>query len=129
MIIAVDCDNTIFVDVGHPTIGPPVPFAIEYLQELRKEGAKLILWTLRSGAALLSAVDSLQEFGVEFWDYNENPEQRGWNQSKKVYAHLYIDDKGLGIPLMPFNGEQVVDWSKAGPMAMKKLRIYNMVHQ
>jgi hypothetical protein len=126
MIIALDFDNTICVDVGFPTLGPPVPLALEYMKELERGGARLILWTLRSGLALKAAADYLHEQGITCWGYNVNPEQHEWNQSPKAYAHLYIDDKSLGIPLTFYEGEQVVDWSKAGPLALKKLRMHHL---
>lgn len=127
MIIAIDFDNTICTDVGFPEIGPPVPLAIDYLKALQGP-AKLLLWTLRTGPALKAATDYLLEQGITFWGYNQNPEQAEWNQSPKIYAHLYIDDKNLGIPLINFEGEKVVDWQRVGPLAMKQAHIYNMVN-
>ena len=35
---------------------------------------------------------------------NEDPDQKEWTQSPKVYANLYIDDAALGCPLI-FNPE------------------------
>ena len=31
--------------------------------------------------------------------FNNNPQQKHWTDSKKVFAHMYIDDSALGIPL------------------------------
>ena len=51
MIIAVDFDGTI-VQHKYPHIGAEIPFAIESLLELQKEGHQLILWTYRTGDLL-----------------------------------------------------------------------------
>ena len=31
--------------------------------------------------------------------FNNNPQQKHWTDSKKVFANMYIDDSALGIPL------------------------------
>ena len=51
MIIAVDFDGTI-VEHEYPAIGKPIPFAIETLLHLQKDGHRLILWTVRRGDLL-----------------------------------------------------------------------------
>ena len=51
MIIAVDFDGTI-VEHRYPAIGRELPFAIETLKKLAKEGHRLILWTVREGRLL-----------------------------------------------------------------------------
>ena len=50
MTIAVDFDGTI-VTHEYPKIGEELPFATETLKMLIKEHHKLILWTVREGAA------------------------------------------------------------------------------
>ncbi len=62
MIIAVDFDGTI-VEHAYPEIGKPIPFAIETLLQLQKDGHKLILWTVRRGRLLQEAVDYCAERG------------------------------------------------------------------
>lgn len=47
-IIAVDFDGTL-CENKWPEIGEPKKGVIEYLKERRKNGAKLILWTLCGG--------------------------------------------------------------------------------
>ncbi|WP_294078943.1 BT0820 family HAD-type phosphatase [Proteiniphilum sp. UBA5384] len=99
MIIAIDFDGTI-VEHAYPKIGKPIPFAIETLQQIQKDGHKLILWTVRRGQLLQDAVDYCAERGLYFYAENEN--YRGENKemkenvARKLNADLYIDDRNLG---------------------------------
>ena len=56
MIIAVDFDGTI-VEHRYPEIGRELPFAIETLKTLQREGHRLILWSVREGRLLDEAVE------------------------------------------------------------------------
>ena len=55
MIIAVDFDGTI-VEHRYPKIGKEIPFAIQTLRTLIKEGHQLILWSVREGEQRLAGV-------------------------------------------------------------------------
>lgn len=98
MIIAVDFDGTI-VEHAYPEIGKPIPFAIETLLQLQKDGHKLILWTVRRGRLLQEAVDYCAERGLYFFAENENYRgetvERG-EFSRKLKADMFIDDRNLG---------------------------------
>lgn len=131
MIIAVDFDGTI-VDHCYPDIGKPVPDAIEWLKLLQDAGAKLILWTMRSGGRegerdlLQEAVEYCRSSGIEFWAVNSNPEQAAWTQSPKAYAHAYIDDAAIGCPLLEnprCGGRPFVNWGEVGPRMLKAIRV------
>ena len=75
-IIAVDFDGTI-VEHAFPQIGKPIPFAIETLLKLQKEGYRLVLWTVRTGKLLNDAVQYCRERGLEFYAINcEYPEEK-----------------------------------------------------
>lgn len=98
MIIAVDFDGTI-VEHAYPQIGKPIPFAIETLLQIQKEGHRLILWTVRRGQLLQAAVDYCAERGLYFFAENEN--YRGETvereeYSRKLKSDLFIDDRNLG---------------------------------
>src|SRR5690554_4534159 len=98
MIIAVDFDGTI-VEHEYPAIGKPIPFAIETLLHLQKDGHRLILWTVRRGDLLTEAVDYCAAQGLYFYAENEN--YRGetiekQDFSRKLKADLFIDDRNLG---------------------------------
>ena len=68
MYICVDFDGTI-VDHQFPEIGQPVPGAIDWMKHWVSDGAKLILWTMRSdgqrsGPVLANAVKYLMDNDV-----------------------------------------------------------------
>jgi hydroxymethylpyrimidine pyrophosphatase-like HAD family hydrolase len=110
MIIGVDFDGTV-VKHAFPAIGEELPHAIETLKLLQDHGHYLMLWTMRSGETLVEAVKFLEDRGINLWGVNENTTQYKWSQSKKQYAHLYIDDAAIGCPLLYPEGERPeVDW-------------------
>ena len=75
MIIAVDFDGTI-VEHEYPKIGRPIPFAIDTLLSLQKDGHILILWTVRDGDLLQEAIDYCSKRGLTFYAANKNyPEE------------------------------------------------------
>jgi len=114
-IIAIDFDGTI-VTHAYPQLGADIG-AIPWLIQAQSRGARLILLTMRFGQTLTEAVDFCEGRGVAFWAVNENPEQSSWSQSPKVYAHLYIDDSALGMPLARApGGRPHIDWHAAGPL-------------
>lgn len=99
MIIAVDFDGTLFRD-AFPAVGEVMPGAVDAMRALHRAGHYLIIWTCRYGDRLLDAVNALVAHGILFDRINDhNPEnirQYGGEAGKKVYAHIYIDDKNLG---------------------------------
>lgn len=110
-IIAVDFDGTL-CEHRYPDIGFEVPGAIDTLKWLQGKGARLILWTMRSGDRLQEAVNWCQERGIEFSGVNLNPDQHTWTDSPKAYAHVYIDDAALGCPVVRDSGGKtdMVEW-------------------
>jgi hydroxymethylpyrimidine pyrophosphatase-like HAD family hydrolase len=97
IIIAVDFDGTI-VDHEYPVIGKEKLFAFQTLKELEKLGARLILWTFRSGKELDEAVEYCRKNGIEFYAINKNyPEEIfDHTMSRKINADIYIDDRNIG---------------------------------
>jgi hypothetical protein len=95
--IAVDFDGTI-VEHEYPKIGKEKLFAFRTLKELEKQGARLILWTFRTGKELDEAVEYCRQNGIEFYAVNKNyPEEiPDETVSRKIDADLYLDDKNLG---------------------------------
>jgi len=127
MYIAVDFDGTV-VDHQFPSIGAPVPGAIEWMKKFHELGAHLILYTMRSdgqraGDVLTEAVDYLKDQGVQLFAVNANPHQESWTTSPKVYAHYYIDDAAAGTPLIRPDGFEnpCVNWSAVGPIVAAAL--------
>lgn len=96
MIIAVDFDGTI-VEHQYPKIGRPIPFAIETLLQLQKDGHTLLMWSVRDGKLLQEAVDYCAGKGLNFYAANKNyPEEDLSNAPRKLNADMFIDDRNLG---------------------------------
>ena len=98
MRIAVDFDGTI-VEHCYPRIGKEIPFAIETLKLLQREGHWLILWSVREGKLLEEAVEWCRARGLEFYAVNKDyPEEERDHQgfSRKLKADLFIDDRNVG---------------------------------
>lgn len=126
MIVAVDFDGTI-VEHEFSQIGPAVPYALHWLDEWRKAGATIILWTVRSNGpgerlSLSEAICYCRSMGFDFDGYNESPGQESWTNSPKAYAHVYVDDAGFGCPLIRPEGRRpYVDWTKVGPEVLNMI--------
>lgn len=117
LIIAVDFDGTC-VEHDYPSVGMDVAGAADTLRALKTQGHRLILYTMRSGVLLDAAVRWFQEHKIDLWAVNENPEQRAWTSSAKIYADYYIDDSALGCPIIYIDGVRrpVVCWAKVRAM-------------
>lgn len=97
MIIAVDFDGVLCEDKW-PEIGEEISENIEQLKWERASGAKIILWTCRTGELLDEALEWCKERGILFDAVNENlPErvEKYHNDCRKVSADQYWDDKAV----------------------------------
>ena len=115
MYIAIDFDGTC-VTHDYPRIGKEIG-ATKVLKRLVEAGHKLILNTMRSDKELQDAVNWFKKNGIELYGVNENPTQKRWTNSPKVYAHMYIDDAALGCPLInapELSNRPFVDWDSVG---------------
>ena len=112
-IIAIDFDGTC-VEHEYPSVGMDVEGAVETLRALNNKGHRLILFTMRSGEKLEKAIKWFKDRDIELWAVNENPEQKQWTESPKVFADVYIDDAALGCPIMFIDGVRrpVINWRK-----------------
>lgn len=111
MYIAVDFDGTC-VTHEYPRVGRDIG-AVPVLKKLVDSGHHLILNTMRSGKELVDAVQWFADNDIPLYGANENPTQKEWTLSPKVYAHLYIDDAALGCPLRfdrAVSSRPFVDW-------------------
>lgn len=127
MIIAVDFDGTC-VTHEFPYVGKEIG-AAEVLKELTDKGHKIILFTMRShpeeinqnrtiGGDIISndtlqdVIDWFKKHDIPLFGVNENPTQKDWSSSPKPYAHIYIDDAALGVPLKKdsLSEKPYVDW-------------------
>lgn len=112
IVIAVDFDGTV-VDHRYPDVGADAPGAVEVLQALIENGARIILWTMRSGPHLADAMAWFADHNIPLYGVQRNPSQDAWTDSPKAYAHVYIDDAAYGCPKVHPEGfsRPCVDWS------------------
>ena len=100
-IVAVDFDGTLVED-RFPEIGEPIQVMFQLCKQLKAVGVKLILWTSRDNDSpqrnLDAAVDFCVDLGRSCVVVNRNiPEVIAMfhNDTRKVYADLYLDDKAV----------------------------------
>jgi hypothetical protein len=84
MIIAVDFDNTLAFTPDYPEIGDPNRELIKKIKFFQKDGAKIMLFTSRSGKNLKDALEWCAKQGLEFGEVVVKPR-----------ADIYIDDRAL----------------------------------
>ena len=110
-IYAVDFDNTLAVTRFPEIVGAKAK-VVAAVKMLKANGHKIILWTSRAGKDLEAAVEWCREQGIVFDAVNEPlPEQmdRWGNDTRKVYADFYIDDKAMTVEALESIMDQVVD--------------------
>jgi hypothetical protein len=118
MVIGIDFDGTC-VTHEYPKIGRNIG-AESVLKELVDNGNNLILLTMRSGTELEQAMKWFYIHKIHLSGINENPEQRQWTSSPKIYANLYIDDAGLRMPLIYSSIDRpYVDWIETRKLLIK----------
>lgn len=95
--IAIDFDGTIVKD-NYPLIGKLRKGAKKYINKLYDEGHTILIHTCRSGVHEMEAFRFLVDNGIEFDYLNENDPRiisKYNNDSRKLSADLYIDDRNL----------------------------------
>lgn len=97
-ILAIDFDGTIVED-RFPGIGQMIPGAKEAINELYGMGYEIIIWTSRTHIRMLEAVEWLAKNGIKYHRINEsspaNLRMYGNKDSRKIFADMYIDDRGV----------------------------------
>ncbi|WVW37756.1 polynucleotide kinase/nucleotidase 5'-nucleotidase containing HAD domain [Aeromonas phage Gekk3-15] len=109
-IFCVDFDGTM-VAHDYPKIGGDIG-AVPILRLIAKRN-QIILYTMRTGVELSEAVKWCQDNAIPLWGINENPNQKTWSSSPKVFGNIYIDDAALGCPLKidsAISDRPFVDW-------------------
>lgn len=93
-IIAVDFDGTLVED-DYPRIGNIKSDTWEMARSAQEKGAKLILWTCRTGSKLDEAVWFCSDNGLKFDAVNQDipAVRRLLGKGIKVFADEYWDDK------------------------------------
>jgi len=124
LIVAVDFDGTC-VTHEFPAVGRSIG-AEPVLRRMLSEGAKLILWTMRSGKELRDAVRWFTDRRIPLFGVNQNPDQHNWTQSPKAYAHVYIDDLSVGVPLtLGLSDRPYIDWPAVEALLFGRGGIFN----
>lgn len=124
LIFAIDFDGTCVKD-AFPEVGEDIGAEI-VITKLQEKGHKIILNTIRSNNQeknemhLDVAINWFQEKGITLYGINENPAQKEWSSSPKVYADYYIDDKSLGIPYRLNREVPYVDWNIIEKLLIEK---------
>ena len=111
LTLAIDFDGTL-VENRFPGIGPPAPGAVQTLREATAGGARIILWTCRTGRHLQDAVAWCRQHGIKLTGVNADPAKKG---GPKVHADVYVDERGLTPTLRDRMGKPVVDWARVRP--------------
>lgn len=99
LTIAIDFDGTI-VEHAYPRIGAIKEYAIETMKALKTEGHRIIIWSCRWGRKEEEMIEFLEKNGIPYDTINEPTDtdlevDEGFYECRKVYADLYIDDKGV----------------------------------
>lgn len=100
-IIAFDFDGTLTKGDTYPTIQPPRLWAKEITNFLHKCGVIVAIWTTRDQGGgsddINQMVEYLKENGIYYDTINSIIAHSPWvYESRKIYAHMYVDDKGYG---------------------------------
>ena len=91
--------------------GRDIPGAVEALKRITAAGHRLCLWTCRYPHDVEKAVSWFASHGIPLEGANRW-RGHGVRPSPKLVADLYVDDRGIGTPLISFHAKDVVDWSK-----------------
>ena len=89
--IAIDFDGTI-IEEGFPFSDKVLPHAVTFIKKIKEEmDCYISIWTCRQGWFEDEAKKILKDNRIPFDDINQGNPQ--YNHSRKIYAHVYIDDK------------------------------------
>jgi len=105
MVLAIDFDGTI-VEHTYPKIGKLKPNAKETINKWYEEGHKIIIWSCRMNKEKKEAELFLKENGIKFHTFNKNVIVNDtFNPEPKIFAHVYIDDRGFRYTDEKYNWE------------------------
>jgi hypothetical protein len=122
VIIAVDFDGTVIPEGLYPDGSDHngLYHAVTVLRDWNEKGYDIVLNTCREGLGLHNAAKWFKLHDVKLAAVNSSPRSWLWQHemnvltlSRKVFANIYIDDRGLGVPL---NNEGLVDWFRVEEM-------------
>jgi len=94
-IVALDFDGCIAEYRGYTgegDFGDPLPGVADAVRTLRELGCLVVVWTSRPDT--WNVKDYLAKHSIEVDGINENVEGVNFDTSGKIYAHVYVDDRG-----------------------------------
>jgi hypothetical protein len=116
MVIAIDFDDTIAYS-NYPDILGIKPNAAEVIGKMHNEGNDIIVWTCRLGEPLEMAEAFLKENKILHHTVNKHIQRimdKYGNDTRKIYADVYIDDKNLGG--IPDDWNEIYEMVKQHPL-------------
>jgi hydroxymethylpyrimidine pyrophosphatase-like HAD family hydrolase len=95
-IISIDFDGTIAKQTDDLIPKKLIPNAKEVINWCYDKGCYIIIWTCRSGKSQISSMMKfLKDNKIKFHIVNKNAPWITFTDSPKIFANLYIDDRGL----------------------------------
>lgn len=97
-VLAIDFDDTIAVQ-GYPECGKLIKGAKKVINKLYDEGHHIIIWTCRMEEPAAKAIEFLKKNGIKYHTFNDHAayiKEHYGNDTRKIFADVYIDDKQLG---------------------------------
>jgi hypothetical protein len=103
-IIAFDFDNTLCVGDHFPNIGEPRKYARQVVNKLHELGVKIVIWTCRDIDRVMDMADDIKPMeewlksnGIHYDSVNSAIEFAPFHyEARKIYAHMYVDDRAFG---------------------------------
>lgn len=130
-IIAFDFDDTISIDGLYPIPGHLRRYSKDVINFLVDIGCKVVIWTSRDVAVnqdnksvvdhLTPMINFLHGHGVKYSSINKSVQFAPYEYNgRKVYAHLYVDDRAYGFEEMY--------WEECGTLLMLHVLDYILTH-
>lgn len=104
-IIAIDFDGTISIGHGYPDPhnGSIRPYAKEVINFLYDCGVKIVIWTNRKNIKNSDVKDKLymkqwlDDMQIKYHTVNDSTKFAPYKYyGRKLYAHMFVDDRGFG---------------------------------
>jgi hypothetical protein len=126
-IIALDFDGTITTRNEFPRMGRIRPFAKDVINLLHDLGAVVVIWTCRDYHHIPTLERWLHDNGIRYSSINSSIEYAPFEyEARKIYAHMYVDDRGFGWREHKYVMLEVMHEFMRGVMGIPKETITNI---
>lgn len=106
-IVAIDFDGTITARNTYPNFTEPRKYAKQVINFLVDIGVNVVVWTCRDTGIdqnshrviddITPMIQYLEQHGIKYTAINKSSHLSPFTyQARKVYAHMYVDDKAYG---------------------------------